>query len=280
VINKLNLAVLPLLGGLLISSAAQAQNTVIPDSALVPTNSYYTNDLGPVVVMTGGGNAPGVGNSTGRNDDGFSGPISLGFNVDFFGHTYNTLFINNNGSVSFGGGISQYVPTGPTGALQPVISPYFGDVDTRGALSGVVHANLSANQLVVTWDQVGRFNGRDDLLNSFQLVLRGTDYDVPVGEGSIGFFYTTMEWETTDTSQNAAVGFGDGLGNSETLESSLQPNLNQLLQNHSLWFDPNLDVVPPVEGVPEPSTWAMMMLGFAGIGFMTYRRRKNAMLAA
>jgi hypothetical protein len=26
--------------------------------------------------------------------------------------------------------------------------------------------------------------------------------------------------------------------------------------------------------VPEPSTWAMMLLGFAGLGFMGYRRRK------
>ena len=32
--------------------------------------------------------------------------------------------------------------------------------------------------------------------------------------------------------------------------------------------------------VPEPSTWAMMILGFAGVGFMTYRRRNSAMLAA
>jgi PEP-CTERM motif len=32
--------------------------------------------------------------------------------------------------------------------------------------------------------------------------------------------------------------------------------------------------------VPEPSTWAMMILGFAGIGAMTYRRRKSSMLAA
>jgi PEP-CTERM motif len=32
--------------------------------------------------------------------------------------------------------------------------------------------------------------------------------------------------------------------------------------------------------VPEPSTWAMMILGFFGIGAMTYRRRKSAMLAA
>jgi hypothetical protein len=29
----------------------------------------------------------------------------------------------------------------------------------------------------------------------------------------------------------------------------------------------------PVAGVPEPATWAMMLLGFAGIGFMAYRRR-------
>lgn len=33
--------------------------------------------------------------------------------------------------------------------------------------------------------------------------------------------------------------------------------------------------------VPEPSTWAMMILGFAGIGFLSYRRsRKSAAIAA
>jgi hypothetical protein len=37
----------------------------------------------------------------------------------------------------------------------------------------------------------------------------------------------------------------------------------------------------PVAGVPEPSTWAMMLLGFAGIGFMAYRRKnKPALMAA
>jgi hypothetical protein len=35
----------------------------------------------------------------------------------------------------------------------------------------------------------------------------------------------------------------------------------------------------PVSAVPEPSTWAMMILGFVGIGAMTYRRR-NALRAA
>jgi hypothetical protein len=31
-----------------------------------------------------------------------------------------------------------------------------------------------------------------------------------------------------------------------------------------------------MSAVPEPSTWAMMILGFAGIGFMGYRRRDQA----
>jgi len=36
-----------------------------------------------------------------------------------------------------------------------------------------------------------------------------------------------------------------------------------------------------VAPVPEPSTWAMMILGFAGVGFMAYRRKsKPALMAA
>jgi hypothetical protein len=41
------------------------------------------------------------------------------------------------------------------------------------------------------------------------------------------------------------------------------------------------DVSIQVNAVPEPSTWAMLILGFAGIGFMTYRRKSRpAVLAA
>ena len=29
--------------------------------------------------------------------------------------------------------------------------------------------------------------------------------------------------------------------------------------------------------VPEPSTWAMMILGFAGVGFLAYRRKREAL---
>ena len=37
--------------------------------------------------------------------------------------------------------------------------------------------------------------------------------------------------------------------------------------------DPASGTITEVAAVPEPSTWAMMILGFAGLGFMAYRRK-------
>jgi hypothetical protein len=35
-----------------------------------------------------------------------------------------------------------------------------------------------------------------------------------------------------------------------------------------------------VAPVPEPATWFMMILGFAGIGYMTYRNKPKAAVLA
>ena len=48
------------------------------------------------------------------------------------------------------------------------------------------------------------------------------------------------------------------------------------------WTDHNYtdeQFVFTVAAVPEPSTWAMMILGFAGVGFLAYRRRNSALAA-
>lgn len=62
--------------------------------------------------------------------------------------------------------------------------------------------------------------------------------------------------------------------------------------NFAFTLDYNETFGPPAEllftvndvtvgAVPEPSTWAMMILGFAGVGFMAYRRKsKQALIAA
>jgi hypothetical protein len=36
----------------------------------------------------------------------------------------------------------------------------------------------------------------------------------------------------------------------------------------------------PVAALPEPSTWLMIILGFAGVGFMAYRRKAKPALMA
>jgi hypothetical protein len=42
----------------------------------------------------------------------------------------------------------------------------------------------------------------------------------------------------------------------------------------------NLSFVANVSAVPESSTWAMMILGFAGVGFAAYRRKNKTALNA
>jgi hypothetical protein len=278
------LAILAVCGG---GQLAHATVITIPQSALIPSTTYYTDSIGggigSVVVTTGGGNAANVGLASGRNDDGFSGPVPLGFTVPFFGNNYSSLFINNNGNVSFNAGIAAFTPSGPQGATQPIISPFFADVDTRDLASGVVHVRTDIpNQIIVTWDAVGYFSAHGDKLNSFQLVLRGPDYVIPAGEGAIGFFYKGMQWETGDASGGsggfggtpAAVGFGDGLSNGEVLQGSIQNGIAAVVNDEHLWFDPNLEPVSgTLEPTPEPMTLVLFGTTAAGLGLARWKRR-------
>jgi hypothetical protein len=108
-----------------------------------------------------------------------------------------------------------------------------------------------------------------------------------------------------------AFGFdGDGINSSAFLNiTGLDPNgyggphatfsnISPDLSSGTVTFGPNgiapggsdffsleealaLNTVVVTSGVPEPSTWAMMILGFAGVGFVAYRRKsKPAFMAA
>ena len=75
-------------------------------------------------------------------------------------------------------------------------------------------------------------------------------------------------------------------GQLTTIKSSvLIPQIN-FTEYLSYFHGPDGGFGYPIEGtlsissVPEPSTWAMMILGFAGIAFMAYRRKSTPALMA
>jgi hypothetical protein len=275
---------------LIIAGVALATVVTIPDSDLVSSTQYYTDiiggGIGPIAVMTGGGNASDVGGATGQNDDGFDGPINLGFTLNFFGTNYTQFWANNNGNISFGNGIAAYTPTGPQGAAQPIISPFFADVDTRGTGSGVMHVRTDiANEVIVTWDAVGYYDAHADKLDSFQLVLRGPGFTIPAGEGQVGFWYKTMQWETGDASGGtggfggtpAAVGFGDGNTNGYVLAGSIANGISGIVNNTHIWFNLVGGVPTPTgsTATPLPGTIWLITLGIIGLGLTQWLRLRN-----
>jgi len=168
-----------------------------------------------VSLLAGMGGPAGFGIlSQGRNDDGFSSELNMPFTIDFFGTNFNTFFINNNGNITFGGGVSNFTPIPFPNAPRPMVAPYWGDVDTRCGTCGEVYVgggtDINGNDFVAaTWDNVGFFSSNSSRTNSFQAILRERP-DTGPGNFDIDFRYERLEW----TTGNASGGSG-GLGGTE-----------------------------------------------------------------
>ena len=57
-------------------------------------------------------------------------------------------------------------------------------------------------------------------------------------------------------------------------------NENQGSSNSNRLYDPGDVGVVSITAVPEPATWAMMIIGFVGLGFLAYRRKVKPALMA
>ena len=175
------------------------------------------------------------------NDD---GSHSVGINsvfedgLNFFGTTYNSLFINTNGNVTFNNALSTFTPFALTGATSnPIIAPYFADVDTRGGAgtatpggnstgANVIHYDFDTvgDVMTITWNDVGYFNQHTSPLNAFQLQL----FDRSNGDFDIVFRYEDINWTTGDASGGsgglggtvARAGWNSGAGVFEELGQS------------------------------------------------------------
>jgi PEP-CTERM motif len=88
--------------------------------------------------------------------------------------------------------------------------------------------------------------------------------------------------ETTPTRTNPSHGFTGWFTADYSLTANGTSDVLSFLASGSLPVPPFalLDGVSVTGGVPEPSTWALIGLGFAGLGFAAYRRKKNSSAVA
>lgn len=159
--------------------------------------------------------------------------------LNFFGTRWDHLYINNNGSISFGDAVYGFTPDAIGADFQvPIIAPFWADVDTRGYVYETQYGdtfvyttpggnsagtNLTwyeidpySGTITVTWDDVGFFNSNTDWLNAFQLQLQSTGG----GNFDITFIYEDINWESGDASggvqgiggDSARAGFSAGDG--------------------------------------------------------------------
>jgi hypothetical protein len=171
-------------------------------------------------------------NSLAANDDGSTGAVNIGFNINFFGVQTNQCFVNNNGNITLNQPLATFTPFGLTTALgEPIIAPFFADVDTRGNSSIVTYGTdtLCGHQVFgADWIHVNYFlsdgsAGHIDKFNSFQLILIDRS-DTGAGNFDIEFNYDTITWETGDASggtnglggSSAVAGYSNGTGTAGT----------------------------------------------------------------
>ncbi len=157
-----------------------------------------------------------------RNDDGSTARVTLPFALNFYSHVYTSLFVNNNGNVTFQQAMSTYTPFTITASTPPIIAPFFADVDTRNSLSNVMTYGATTFNghpaFCVSWKHVGYYASKIDKWNTFQLLLVNTSQQ---GDFDIVFNYGQIKWETGDASGGsdglggtpAGAGFSNGDGN-------------------------------------------------------------------
>lgn len=228
------------------------------------------------------------------NDDDSVGPVNIGFNLNFFGNNWNSLFVNNNGNVTFTGSLGTYTPSAITAGSLAMLAPFFADVDTRTGNTVTYGTGLLGGKSVfgVNWIDVGYFSEHTNLLNSFQLIITDRS-DIAAGDFDFEFNYDKIQWETGDASGGlggfggtpATAGWTNGAGTYYQFPCSLttmafedngrcplvDSSRNSDIDGQYIFQVRNGQVI---NDVPEPVSLALVGFGLLGLAFS--RRSQKA----
>jgi hypothetical protein len=148
------------------------------------------------------------------NDDGSSAEIDLSpafpNGLEYFGQRFRSLFVNNNGSITFGGATGTFTPQRFPVNGNRMVAPFWADVDTRvggrPARNGV-YWSVQPGRFVATWHNVGFYPSNNSHENTFQLVIISDEHLDEDNLWRVEFRYARCEW-TTGGASGGQGGFG------------------------------------------------------------------------
>jgi len=185
-------------------------NEVIQSEGMVtvdPSDIFQEFIITPKAQGCGGYfDPPGPSMAVTSSDDGWlsASPIALPFTFCFFGDNYTQVWMNNNGNISFNGGISAFSSTAFPSNGNEMIAAFWADFDLGGA--GTMHATITPTAAVFNWVGAGYYSDQLDKLNTCQIVI--TDgVDPLVQGGNVAIHYDDMQW-TTGGASGGTNGFG------------------------------------------------------------------------
>jgi hypothetical protein len=176
----------------------------------------------------------------------------------------------------------------------PAYSEAAGNISTFSEF-GITYTNLGAASLAQVKTAPSDGNGAVPFNTSgnYISVLGGGLLQLTFAETKqLGFYWGSIDGYNTIEFFNNGVSVGLLTGTNAALQASLTADGNQGSYNSNRFVDftdaggvfdevrisssQNSFEFLNVRGVPEASTWAMIILGFAGVGFVAYRRKQHS----
>jgi choice-of-anchor A domain-containing protein len=289
---------------------AESAKDILSGFNLVTTGNVTTNSdiLGSAVV---GGNLGG-GNPTLFGGNGYSSAP----NLYLYGQLNTGLNLNNGGSIYYSGSVTSpkvnfnsgggfqkgqhyaTLPnpigyyTNPLAALSTQLSDLTASAGTSvtngtfnaGSNKGIVVFDITGTQLEadlhnsqISFVGTGVTSYIINVTGNF-VEPSGTNWNAAAQRDALFNFdnATTVEvgnWKASVLAPDASVSISNGY-----LDGSLFAK--SFLGGGELHNDGLFDGALPTTAAPEPSTWAMMFVGFGGLGFLGWRRAHKGAIAA
>jgi hypothetical protein len=204
-------------------------------------------------------------------------PISLGFTVRIGSQTYNSIYLYDDGLISFGSTVTNPLSDTVEGFGTPVIAAGLSRIevfDFPPYVTSQFSERVTGNpgEFLLGWyEGEVEFIGGVDPEDQFQL-LPGS-YARVVNTG----YYRLLKLEPLEPGRARATiftsGFGGPLGYSL---GNVSLALEEPIQDDYV-FEFGERIVP---GIPEPASWALMIAGFGLVGLAARRRRAEALPAS